>query len=177
MAEALGADSLHYLPIDAIARSVEKHRDQLCQACVDGRYPTSAGRRLYQIALDNAEASGSALATRATRRPQRRSSPPSQRCHPGRHTLPADHERRRDEHRSASRDRDIARVPPQRRRYAMAACVSCSRPGDPAVSDIQLVDGLQVLNPDHVIATLDKKGPLAMVPIGMPGVLLRSAGT
>ena len=28
--------------------------------------------------------------------------------------------------------------------------------------DIQLVDGLQVLNPDHVVATLDKKGPLAM---------------
>ena len=29
-------------------------------------------------------------------------------------------------------------------------------------SDIQLVDGLQVLNPDHLIATLDKKGPLSM---------------
>ena len=28
--------------------------------------------------------------------------------------------------------------------------------------DIQLVDGLQVLNPDHVVATLDKKGPLVM---------------
>src|SRR5579863_4607841 len=28
--------------------------------------------------------------------------------------------------------------------------------------DIQLVDGLQVLNPDHVVATLDKKGPLAV---------------
>ena len=28
--------------------------------------------------------------------------------------------------------------------------------------DIQLVDGLQVLNPDHVIATLDKKGPLVV---------------
>lgn len=28
--------------------------------------------------------------------------------------------------------------------------------------DIQLVDGLQVLNPDHLIATLDKKGPLAL---------------
>ena len=26
--------------------------------------------------------------------------------------------------------------------------------------DIQLVDGLQVLNPDHLVATLDKKGPL-----------------
>jgi amidophosphoribosyltransferase len=53
MAQALGADSLHYLPIDAIARSVEKSRDHLCQACIDGRYPTSAGRRLYQIALDH----------------------------------------------------------------------------------------------------------------------------
>ena len=28
--------------------------------------------------------------------------------------------------------------------------------------DIQLVDGLQILNPDHLIATLDKKGPLSM---------------
>ena len=27
--------------------------------------------------------------------------------------------------------------------------------------DIQVVDGLQVLNSDHVIATLDKKGPLS----------------
>jgi amidophosphoribosyltransferase len=56
MAQALGADSLHYLPVEAIARAVEKHRDHLCQACIDGRYPTSAGRRLYQIALDNADA-------------------------------------------------------------------------------------------------------------------------
>ncbi len=54
MALALGADSLRYLPIDAIARCVDKPRDRLCQACIDGRYPTSAGRRLYQIALDNA---------------------------------------------------------------------------------------------------------------------------
>jgi DNA-directed RNA polymerase subunit alpha len=30
------------------------------------------------------------------------------------------------------------------------------------VTDIQLVDGLQVLNQDHLIATLDKKGPLSM---------------
>jgi amidophosphoribosyltransferase len=54
MAKALGADSLHYLPVESIARALEKNRDSLCQACVDGRYPTSAGRRLYQIALDNA---------------------------------------------------------------------------------------------------------------------------
>jgi len=35
-------------------------------------------------------------------------------------------------------------------------------PGPVHARDIQLVDGLQVLNPDHVIATLDKKGPLSM---------------
>src|SRR5579885_3202399 len=35
-------------------------------------------------------------------------------------------------------------------------------PGPVYAKDIALVDGLQVLNPDHVIATLDKKGPLVM---------------
>jgi DNA-directed RNA polymerase subunit alpha len=35
-------------------------------------------------------------------------------------------------------------------------------PGIVHARDLQLVDGLQVLNPDHVIATLDKKGPLVM---------------
>src|SRR5512146_2445684 len=35
-------------------------------------------------------------------------------------------------------------------------------PGPVYARDIQLVDGLTVLNPDHLIATLDKKGPLAM---------------
>ena len=35
-------------------------------------------------------------------------------------------------------------------------------PGPVYARDIQLVDGLQVLNPDHLIATLDKKGPVQM---------------
>jgi DNA-directed RNA polymerase subunit alpha len=35
-------------------------------------------------------------------------------------------------------------------------------PGVVTAGDIRLVDGLTVLNPDHVIATLDKKGPLSM---------------
>ena len=35
-------------------------------------------------------------------------------------------------------------------------------PGPVYARDITLVDGLQVLNPDHLIATLDKKGPLGM---------------
>jgi DNA-directed RNA polymerase subunit alpha len=35
-------------------------------------------------------------------------------------------------------------------------------PGPVYAKDIQLVDGLEVLNPDHLVAVLDKKGPLAM---------------
>jgi DNA-directed RNA polymerase subunit alpha len=35
-------------------------------------------------------------------------------------------------------------------------------PGSVYARDIHLTDGLQVLNPDHLIAVLDKKGPLVM---------------
>lgn len=35
-------------------------------------------------------------------------------------------------------------------------------PGPVYAKDIELVDGLEVLNPDHLIAILDKKGPLQM---------------
>lgn len=35
-------------------------------------------------------------------------------------------------------------------------------PGPVVAGDIQVVDGLTVLNPDHLVATLDKKGPLSM---------------
>ena len=58
MAEALGADSLPYLTAGAIARCVSTHRDALCQACIDGTYPTEAGRRLYQLALEKVTKSG-----------------------------------------------------------------------------------------------------------------------
>jgi amidophosphoribosyltransferase len=52
MAEALEADSLRYLPVAAIARAIDLPADQLCQACVTGRYPTPKGEELYQIALE-----------------------------------------------------------------------------------------------------------------------------
>jgi DNA-directed RNA polymerase subunit alpha len=35
-------------------------------------------------------------------------------------------------------------------------------PGVVVAGDIQLVDGLRILNPNHPVATLDKKGPLTM---------------
>ena len=51
MAARLGADSLRYLPIEAVARSIGFDAADLCQACITGIYPTPAGERLYSIAL------------------------------------------------------------------------------------------------------------------------------
>ncbi|MBI1902701.1 MAG: amidophosphoribosyltransferase [Planctomycetia bacterium] len=54
MAKDLGADSLRYLPVEAIARAIGFESGQLCQACITRRYPTPAGQELYQIALGKA---------------------------------------------------------------------------------------------------------------------------
>ena len=51
MAARLGADSLRYLPVESVARSIGLPPDGLCQACLTGRYPTPAGERLYEVAL------------------------------------------------------------------------------------------------------------------------------
>jgi amidophosphoribosyltransferase len=53
MAKELGADSLHYLPLDAVARCISLQPDHLCRACITGQYPTETGERLYQLALRN----------------------------------------------------------------------------------------------------------------------------
>jgi amidophosphoribosyltransferase len=53
MAAALGADSLRYLPVESIARAIGLPVNNLCQACITGRYPTPYGQKLYEIALDN----------------------------------------------------------------------------------------------------------------------------
>ncbi len=53
MAATLGADSLRYLPVESIARAIQKDADQLCQACITSDYPTQWGQHLYQIALKN----------------------------------------------------------------------------------------------------------------------------
>lgn len=51
MADRLGADSLRYLPIEAISRAIDLPSIQLCQACITGHYPTDRGQELYQIDL------------------------------------------------------------------------------------------------------------------------------
>ncbi len=53
MAEALGADSLRYLPVESVARAIGLDADQLCQACITGEYPTAWGQRLAQVAMEN----------------------------------------------------------------------------------------------------------------------------
>ena len=59
MAARLGADSLRYLPVEAVARSIGLDATQLCQACLTGVYPTPAGERLYEIALGQTAGGGS----------------------------------------------------------------------------------------------------------------------
>jgi amidophosphoribosyltransferase len=54
MARTLGADSLRYLPKDAIARCVGLPGGSLCEACIDTSYPTDCGQKLYQLALTSA---------------------------------------------------------------------------------------------------------------------------
>lgn len=63
MADDLGADSLRYLPVEAIARAIDLPAADLCQACVTGKYPTPCGQHLYQIALDTPETVADATRT------------------------------------------------------------------------------------------------------------------
>jgi amidophosphoribosyltransferase len=53
MAADLGADSLSYLPLEAVARCIGLPPERLCRACLTGRYPTEMGEQLYQVALRN----------------------------------------------------------------------------------------------------------------------------
>ena len=58
MAAELGADSLLYLPLEAIARCIGLDESHLCRACLTGQYPTPTGERLYQLSLRNRNGSG-----------------------------------------------------------------------------------------------------------------------
>src|SRR5260370_41715238 len=58
MAAELGADSLFYLPLEAVARCIGLPENRLCRACLTGQYPTPTGQRLYQLALRNRNAAG-----------------------------------------------------------------------------------------------------------------------
>ncbi len=52
LADDLGADTLRYLPVEALSRAIDLPANRLCQACVTGRYPTPCGQELYQLQVD-----------------------------------------------------------------------------------------------------------------------------
>jgi amidophosphoribosyltransferase len=58
MAADLGADSLHYLPLDAVGRCISLDEDRLCRACITRKYPTPTGEQLYELALLNHRGTG-----------------------------------------------------------------------------------------------------------------------
>jgi amidophosphoribosyltransferase len=51
MAKKIGADSLMYLPLDALSRSIGMPDHRLCRACLTGHYPTPEGQRRYVLEL------------------------------------------------------------------------------------------------------------------------------
>ncbi|MGO8752068.1 MAG: amidophosphoribosyltransferase [Thermoguttaceae bacterium] len=53
MAAQLGATSLRYLPVESITRAIGLDSDQLCQACITGKYPTRCGTELARQATEN----------------------------------------------------------------------------------------------------------------------------
>jgi len=57
MAAELGADTLSYLPLEAVARCIGLDASHLCRGCLTGKYPTDTGERLYQLSLRNRNAS------------------------------------------------------------------------------------------------------------------------
>jgi amidophosphoribosyltransferase len=59
MALELGADSLNYLALDAVAKCIGLDNEHLCRACLTGEYPTPTGEQLYQLALRNGHSSAS----------------------------------------------------------------------------------------------------------------------
>ena len=67
MANVLGCDSLRFLPIESLAKAIGIPQDGLCQACVNTKYPTPAGQKLYQLDRDTYQAglSSDAFADRA----------------------------------------------------------------------------------------------------------------
>jgi amidophosphoribosyltransferase len=58
MADELGADTLAYLPLEAVARCIGLPESHLCRACLTADYPTPTGERLYQLSLKAKNAGG-----------------------------------------------------------------------------------------------------------------------
>jgi amidophosphoribosyltransferase len=54
LAEALGVDSVRFLPPGSLPKAIGIHESRLCQACMTGEHPCETGASLYRLALRNA---------------------------------------------------------------------------------------------------------------------------
>jgi amidophosphoribosyltransferase len=61
MASDLGADTLRYLPREAVSRAIGLPDNSLCEGCISGQYPTHWGRKLAQSAFDEYQNSSDRL--------------------------------------------------------------------------------------------------------------------
>jgi len=52
IANHLGADSLIYQSIEGLVRSIRMPSKKLCMACINGRYPTPCGKKLFRKAWE-----------------------------------------------------------------------------------------------------------------------------
>jgi amidophosphoribosyltransferase len=55
IAEKIGVDSLHYMTLDGLVKSIGLDKKELCMACLTGEYPTEWGQKLRVRALDRHE--------------------------------------------------------------------------------------------------------------------------
>ncbi len=53
MAKSMGVDSLQYLPRELLPKAIGLDKNDLCMACLNSKYPTPCGRRLYGNAVAN----------------------------------------------------------------------------------------------------------------------------
>jgi amidophosphoribosyltransferase len=55
IAKKIGVDSLHYMTLEGLVKSIGLDRKELCMACLTGEYPTEWGQKLRVRALDRHE--------------------------------------------------------------------------------------------------------------------------
>jgi amidophosphoribosyltransferase len=55
IAKAIGADSVNYQSIEGYIKSVDMNEDELCMACVTGRYPTPLAQKMADDMRINVE--------------------------------------------------------------------------------------------------------------------------
>ena len=81
MAAQLGADSLRYLPVEAVPRAIGFPSESLCQACITGKYPTPCGSNLAVTALENYKNGVDGRTYEASNENAPKQKPSEKRCH------------------------------------------------------------------------------------------------